>query len=69
MQIAFRGGPLDGQRRRVDTEPSQDQVMYWVADDPGPVDGPDVPGVEGIIEYVYRGDGVADYVGGVASDG
>lgn len=38
--------------------------MYWVADDAHLLDRPDVPGVEGVVEYIYTG--TAEYVGGVA---
>lgn len=66
MEIQFQGGPLDGQRHRVEQEPATDQALYWVADDAHLLDRPDVPGVEGVVEYIYRGAGTAEYVGGVA---
>jgi hypothetical protein len=28
-------------------------------------DEPDVPGVRGVVEYIYRGSGSAEYVGGL----
>ena len=65
MDIQFRGGPLDGQRHHVDREPETDQVVYWVADDARFLDESDVPGVQGVVEYIYRGSGSADYVGGL----
>lgn len=65
MDIQFQGGPLDGQRHHVEREPATDRVLYWVADDARFLDEPDVPGIEGIVEYIYQGDGTAEYVGGV----
>lgn len=64
MDIQFQRGPLGGQRHREEHEPATDQVLYWVADDARLLDSPDVPGVEGVVEYIYRGTGTAEYVGG-----
>ena len=34
----------------------------------GTDDGGDAPGIVGVMEYLYRGDGIADYVGGLPGD-
>ncbi len=65
MEIQFRGGPLEGQRHSVEGDPTQDQAIYWAADGDRISDDPGTPGVEGLVEYIYRGSGIAEYVGGL----
>jgi hypothetical protein len=65
MEIQFRRGPLGGTRHPVEREPTQDQVIYWVADGERISDEPGAPGFEGVVEYIYRGSGIAEYVGGL----
>ena len=62
--ILFIGGPLDGQTQELEEEPDDGAVIYWPPDAaPGRHDD-DVPGDDGVVEYVVRG-GTAQYVGGL----
>jgi hypothetical protein len=65
MQVRFEGGPLDGQVKEVaDDLARQGAAIYWPPDRRD-VEEPDVPGDVGVVEYLSRGDGTAEYVSGV----
>lgn len=66
MRVKFDGGPLDGREEEIsDDEVSEGQPIYWperpsIEDDTDPVQ----PGLDGVVEYLYEGNGRATYVGG-----
>ena len=65
MDVTFEGGPFHGQTETFDPEPALHAVIHWPPD-PDPVaDRPDIPGQEGVTEYIYQGNGKADYVAGL----
>ncbi len=65
MKVRFNDGPLDGRTEEVADEETERGIIYWP---PGALDRAEdddaVPGLDGVVEYVYRGDGTADYVSG-----
>jgi hypothetical protein len=64
MEVTFRGGPLEG--RSIDLERAdmkQEETIYW-APRGAAYRERERPGVKGVVEYLYRGEGVADYVAG-----
>jgi hypothetical protein len=65
MEVRFVGGPLDGQSREIGDEPEEGHTILWQpgADTEGREDA--VPGADDVVEYLYRGRGTADYVGGI----
>lgn len=67
MEVRFNGGPFDGQTREIGDEPEKGQTITWppIADPTKQEDA--IPGVDDYVEYLYRGDGSADYVGGLMS--
>jgi hypothetical protein len=68
VSVQLRGGPLDGESRLMDGNALMiDEPLTLVERDAA--HEADVPGVVGIMEYLYRGDGVADYVGGLPANG
>jgi hypothetical protein len=69
MHVTFVGGPLDGQTHVVEPEPSTDAVINWPPGSDATPDRADIPGEEGTVEYIYRGDGSAECVGGLATPG
>lgn len=62
MRIMFRGGPLDGETRDVASSPQPDRPLYWSITQDAEV-GAATRHPE-VAEYLYRGDGTADYVAG-----
>ena len=63
MRIKFRGGPLDGETRDVASpSPQPDWPLYWSMTEDAEV-GSAARQPE-VAEYLYRGDGMADYVAG-----
>ncbi len=64
MQVKLVGGPLDGETREL---PELDVVARSVIQLPSEFsrDDPEVPGNETLISYLYEGDGMARYVGGI----
>ena len=66
MDVTFEGGPFHGQTHSVGTEPTMHAVIYWPPDADPDVDRTDIPGHEGLVEYIYEGGGKAVYVAGVA---
>jgi hypothetical protein len=65
MDVTFEGGPVDGQTHTVDPEPAMHGVIYWPPDADRDIDRTDIPGHEGVVEYIYQGDGKAAYVAGI----
>jgi hypothetical protein len=69
MKVRLNGGPLNGQTLEFPQEQVDRGVLYWpVGSERHPADEDDVPGVDNVVEYIYRGDGSADYVGGLLDD-
>ena len=67
VSVLLRGGPLDGESRLFEGEGLLlDEPLTLV--ERGTDDDGDAPGIVGVMEYLYRGDGVADYVGGLPAD-
>jgi hypothetical protein len=68
VSVLLRGGPLDGESHLFGREGLMlDEPLTLV--ERGADDGGDAPGIVGVMEYLYRGEGVADYVGGLPADG
>ena len=65
MDVTFEGGPCHGQTHSVGSEPTMHAVIYWPPDASPEVDRTDIPGHEGLVEYIYEGRGRAVYVAGV----
>jgi hypothetical protein len=68
VKVRFVGGPFDGQTNEIDGTIETDAVIYWP---PGPSPGTavdDVPGDDDVTEYIYAGDGIARYVGGLVDE-
>lgn len=69
MKVRFRDGPLDGMVEDVADTEVERGIIYWP---PGAMndkhDDDGAPGLDNIVEYVYRGDGSADYVSGLLDD-
>lgn len=64
IAVLLRGGPLDGESRLVRHDALLiDEPLTIVERDAS--EEAEAPGVVGVMEYLYRGDGVADYVGGL----
>ena len=68
MQVRFVGGPLDGRTEEVDKDLTPDSTIYWPPGADLTKMEDRVPGVDGVVEYLYRGDGSADYVGGLLEE-
>lgn len=64
MKVMFVEGPLDGETREL---PELEVVDGSVIQLPSGSshDDPEVPGNETLLSYLYEGDGVARYVGGI----
>ena len=66
MKVTFTGGPLDGREEEIpDDKVIEGQPIYWperpsIEDDTDP----EQPGLDGVVEYLYQGNGKATYVGG-----
>jgi hypothetical protein len=68
MKVTFEGGPLDGRTEEIpDEKVEEDMPVYWPSRDELEDEELGTPGVEGAAEYLYRGDGRAEYVGGQVS--
>lgn len=69
MRVTFVDGPLDGREEEIPDEQLQEgNPVYWpsmpdVDDDTDPQQ----PGLDGVVEYLYEGNGRATYVGGQLS--
>ena len=68
MKVRLNGGPLDGRTLEFPQEQVDRGVLYWpLGGERHPAVG-DTPGVDDVVEYIYRGDGRADYVGGMLAE-
>ncbi len=68
MDVRFNGGPLDGQTKDVGDEPEDGGMILWPPD-ATLTDDDAVPGNDNVVEYLYRGNGTADYVSGLLDEG
>ena len=68
MRVRFVGGPLDGQTEEVHDDLAPDATIYWPPGADLTVQDDRIPGVDNVVEYLYRGDGSADYVGGLLDE-
>lgn len=63
MRVKFVDGPLEGREEEV-SDVDEGQPVYW-PERPADVDEePETPGIDGVVEYLYEGNGEATYVGG-----
>ena len=65
MQVRFVGGPLDGRVEEVEGDLEESSPIFWPPGADLNKQDDRVPGVDDVVEYLYRGDGTADYVGGL----
>ncbi len=65
MRVRFVGGPLDGQSKDVRDDLTAESTIYWPPGADLTAQEDRVPGVDNVVEYLYRGDGSAEYVGGL----
>ena len=65
MKVRFEGGPLDGRSEDVEGDLEPSSTIYWPPGADLTRQEDRVPGVDGVVEYLYVGDGVAEYVGGL----
>jgi hypothetical protein len=66
MKVAFTGGPLDGRDEEIPEDRLEEgQPVYWPErPDRDDDTDPGQPGLDGVVEYLYQGNGRATYVGG-----
>ena len=66
MRVKFVDGPMDGREEEIDDERLEEgQPVYWPSEPTTESDtDPLQPGLDGIVEYLYEGEGRATYVGG-----
>ena len=64
MRVTFIQGPLDGDVRDIPEDELPDGAVIIVPAG-NPTDEADTPGDETLAEYLYGGDGTAQYVAGV----
>jgi hypothetical protein len=65
MLVRFNGGPLDGQTQEIADEPDVGAVITWPPNADVEKHDDAIPGSDDVVEYLYRGQGTADYVGGL----
>jgi hypothetical protein len=65
MRVKFIDGPLDGEVRELADQELEDGSVIQLPSGAEEND-PAMPGDETTISYLYEGDGVARYIGGVA---
>ena len=65
MQVRFVGGPLDGRVEEVEDGLEDSAAIFWPPGADLTKQDDRVPGVDDVVEYLYRGDGTAEYVGGL----
>jgi hypothetical protein len=66
MRVTFVDGPLDGREEEIpDDKLEEGHPVYW-PERPETDDDtdPEQPGLDGVVEYLYEGNGRASYVGG-----
>jgi hypothetical protein len=66
MRITFVDGPLAGREEDIpDDRLEEGRPVYWpTPPDAGHDTDPQQPGLDGVVEYLYRGGGRATYVAG-----
>ncbi len=69
MLVRFNGGPLDGQSHEIADEPDVGAAITWPPNADADKHDDAIPGADDIVEYLYRGQGSADYVGGLLDPG
>ena len=67
MRVRFVDGPLEGREEEV-SDVEEGQPVYWPQPPPESDMEPGTPGVDDVVEYLYRGNGEATYVGGQLED-
>jgi hypothetical protein len=65
MLVRFNGGPLDGQSHEISDEPAVGGTIIWPPNADLAKHDDAIPGSDDVVEYLYRGNGAADYVGGL----
>ena len=65
MQVRFIGGPLDGRTEELADDLEPRAAIFWPPGADVTVTEDDVPGVDNVLEYLYLGDGTAEYVAGL----
>lgn len=63
MLVTLIGGPLDGGKQEVPDDQLSTGAVILIRTEAA--DDPYVPGSEDVIEYLYDGDGTANYVAGL----
>ena len=69
MLVRFNGGPLDGQSHEIEDEPEEGATITWPPNADLTKADDSIPGSDDVVEYLYRGQGTADYVGGLLDEG
>jgi hypothetical protein len=65
MQVRFVGGPLDGRVEEIEGDLGASAAIFWPPGADLSTQEDRIPGVDGVVEYLYKGDGTAEYVGGL----
>ena len=65
MKVQFVGGPLDGRTEDVEGELEPSSAIYWPPGADLTKQEDRIPGVDDVVEYLYVGEGKAEYVGGL----
>ena len=65
MQVRFVGGPLDGRVEEIEGDLRASATIFWPPGADLNKQEDRIPGVDGVVEYLYKGDGTAEYVGGL----
>ena len=70
MQVKFVDGPMDGREEEIpDDQLEEGHPVYWPSPPETDADtDPEQPGLDGVVEYLYDGNGTARYVGGQLED-
>lgn len=68
MLVRFNGGPLEGQSLEIGDEPEEGATITWPPNAELTKHDDGVPGEDDVVEYLYRGQGTADYVGGLLDE-
>jgi hypothetical protein len=70
MRVTFVDGPLQGREEDIpDDRLEAGQPFYWPQPPDPEKDDPATPGLDGVVEYLYEGDGRATYVAGRLDEG
>jgi hypothetical protein len=70
MRVRFVDGPLDGREEEIPDDKLEEGHPVYLPERPETDDDtdPEQPGLDGVVEYLYDGDGRASYVGGQLED-